>query len=127
MKLSSVSNDDVENRIVDLVFQIKQGNFTEFLRLLNASGISYTETEKDVYNIAGRVRATIYSGTDPVSLFVCICYALLGEFWPYIVPNGMKKLHKRWKKEKGEAKSEEETRGTIKYKRMRGYAKSWFV
>lgn len=115
-----------------LSFQIKQDNFTEFLRLLDASKIEYTEAEEGVYNIDGLVRTAIYSSVDPATLFACMGFIFFGQFWPRVMPNGLKKLNIRWKeemkkvKERGEREAEE-ARMTVKYRRMRGYARYWFV
>ena len=94
----------MEDRIVDLTFQIYHGDYSEFLKLLDASDIKYTKSGK-TYNIAGQVRTAIYDGLDPATIFVSLGFTFFGAFWPDVIGDGMEKVNKRWreevKKEKG--------------------------
>lgn len=88
----------MEDRIVELTFQIYHGDYSEFLKLLDASEIKYTKSG-NTYNIEGRVRTAIYDGLDPATIFVCLGFVFFGEFWTAAVGDDMEKVNKRWREE----------------------------
>ena len=55
----------IEDRIVELTFQIYHGDYSELVKLLDTSGIEYTKSG-NTYNIDGRVRTAIYNGLESI-------------------------------------------------------------
>ena len=95
----------MEDRIVDLTFQVYHCDYTELLKLLDASDIKYTKSGK-TYNIAGQVRTAIYDGLDPTTIFVSLGFTFFGDFWTDVIGDGMEKVNKRWKEEVKKGKGE---------------------
>jgi len=102
---------NIEERMVDLAFQAWHGNYEEIIKLAKASGIP-TEYNGKTLRFMGRgkypnytnVPTAIYPGLDPITILVCLGFAFFGMYWPGVMPNVMKSLHKRWKEEQKKIK-----------------------
>lgn len=93
----------ITNRLIDLTFQIRNGNFEELKTLADLSDILIREKNNVLY-LNGKVNTAIYPEIDPVSIFVALGFAFFGLFWIYVMPDGLERLNKRWKVEIKEQK-----------------------
>ena len=97
----------IEERIVDLAFQAWHGNYEEIIKLAKALDVP-VEYNGKVLRLGGRgkypnysnVPSAIYPGLDPATILVCLGFAFFGMYWPWVIPNAMEALNKRWREEK---------------------------
>jgi len=96
----------IEERMVELALKAWRGDYEEIIKLAEASGVP-VEFHGKTLRFEGRgeypnysnVPTAIYPGLDPITILVCLGFAFFGMYWPWVMPNAMKILNKRWREE----------------------------
>lgn len=96
----------IEERMVELAIKAWHGDYEEIIKLAEASGVP-VEFHGKTLRFGGRgkypnysnVPSAIYPGLDPITILVCLGFAFFGMYWPWVMPDAMKALNKRWREE----------------------------
>jgi len=96
----------IEERMVELAIKAWHGDYEEIIKLAEASGVPVEFRGKTLrfrgrgeYPNYSNVPTAIYQGLDPIAILVCLGFAFFGMYWPWVMPNAMKILNKRWREE----------------------------
>ncbi len=88
---------EIEDRLVELTMQIwRDSNFDNVFGL--AEGCGYQpKWDGETLHIHGLVRTALPRDADPITMFVILGFAFLGQRWIDICPGGLSKVNKIWK------------------------------
>ncbi len=103
----------IENRFIDLVFQIRNGKYDEVIKLAEKRGIK-TELIDNVLYLRRDGYSTAVSSEvgEPQSTFACLAMAFFGPFWISLMPGALERLDREWiAKMKSDVRSEGEEKG----------------
>ena len=92
--------------MVELAIKAGRGDYEEIIKLAEASGVP-VEFHGKTLRFEGRgeypnysnVPTAIYPSLDPTTILVCLGFAFFGMYWPWVMPNAMIILNKRWREE----------------------------
>ena len=114
--------------MVELALKAWHGDYEEIIKLAEASGVPVEYNGKtlrfrgrDEYPNYSNVPSAIYPVLDPATILVCLGFAFFGMCWPWVMPNAMKKLNKRWREE---IKKRKKTEKTEKQMKLNNYIES---
>ena len=91
----------IEDRLIDLTFQVRSGKYDEVIRVAQSRGYE-TEFENGVLYLRKDdfVTGVSHEAGDPTSTFVCLATAFFGPYWAILMPNALRKVDEQWKKER---------------------------
>ena len=88
-----------EERIVEMVFRYKSGDVDGFAKWLEDIGGRVVERKGDmlIFDGPSGIRTGIHSDLDPITIAVCLGFAIAGMFWPFMFPRLTKKVDRKIK------------------------------
>jgi len=86
----------VNKRIVEKVIDFWKGK--DIKDWLERVGLKVVEDRGDVLVIQGQVRTALNRNNDPVTIFICLVFALFGAFWIFVCRDGLVEIREYWKK-----------------------------
>jgi len=80
---------------------------------LRSVGIEILSDNGKVLHIKGKVRTALVRGSDPVTVFCCLAFALFGVFWTFICKDGLEIVKDYWKRKVKEEKEKKKGRKRV--------------
>jgi len=107
--------------MVELALKAWRGDYEEIIKLAKALDVP-VEYNGKVLRLGGRgkfpgysnVPSAIYQDLDPTTILVCLGFAFFGMFWPWVMPDALKKLNKQWREEMKKIKKKGKTEKQMK-------------
>jgi len=91
----------ITDRLVERAMILARGDVADTVRWLEQLGctvIRQTDDDAAVRGTSG-IMVGMSRGTDPVNAAVTLAFALIGEPWPFVTPELLKRVNKAWRDE----------------------------
>ena len=85
----------VSRRVAEKAIDFYEGR--DIKDWLRSVGVEVISDDGNVLHIKGKVRTALVRGSDPITIFSCLAFALFGAYWTFVCKRGLELVNKYWR------------------------------